>query len=137
LISEDTRVLIRYRMEQAEEALADAVSLLDRGSLRAVVNRAYYAMFYAVLALLNLLGKGTSKHSGAIALFDREFVKGGAFAKESSMWLHEGFLQRQRADYDELITVCREEAVTAVEHARGFVEQVNEYLAGRLGTSDE
>ena len=74
MISEDTRVLIRYRMAQAEEALADAAMLLERGSLRAVLIRAYYAMFYAVLALLNLLGKGTSKHSGAIALFDREFV---------------------------------------------------------------
>ena len=137
MISDDTRALIHYRMAQADEALADAASLLDCGSPRAVVNRAYYAMFYAVLALLNLLGKGTSKHSGAIALFDREFVKSGAFARESSMWLHEAFLQRQRADYDELITVCREEAATAAEHARGFVDQVNEYLAARLGTSDE
>jgi uncharacterized protein (UPF0332 family) len=38
------------------------------------MNRLYYAMFYAVLALLQEKEMGTSKHSGAIALFDREFV---------------------------------------------------------------
>lgn len=32
-------------------------------------------MFYAVQALLLLGGYSTSKHSGAISLFDREFVK--------------------------------------------------------------
>ncbi len=34
-------------------------------------------MFYAVLALLVPGKKETSKHSGAIALFDRDFVKQG------------------------------------------------------------
>ena len=34
-------------------------------------------MFYAVLALLVLEKKETSKHGGAIAIFDRDFVKKG------------------------------------------------------------
>lgn len=48
------------------------------------MNRLYYAMFYAVLALLQEKEMGTSKHSGAIALFDREYVKTGLFPKEMS-----------------------------------------------------
>jgi uncharacterized protein (UPF0332 family) len=38
-------------------------------------------MFYAVLALLTQGKRETSKHSGAIALFDRDFVKQGIFER--------------------------------------------------------
>ena len=41
------------------------------------INRAYYAMFYAVLAFLVLEKKETPKHGGVIAIFDRDFVKKG------------------------------------------------------------
>ena len=62
-------------MEQAHETLREAEILLNESALRGAVNRAYYAMFYALLALLATKRLGTSKHSGALALFDREFVK--------------------------------------------------------------
>ena len=42
--------------------------LLDGGDLPGSVNRSYYAMFYAVLALLAREGTGTSKHTGAVGL---------------------------------------------------------------------
>jgi uncharacterized protein (UPF0332 family) len=45
-------------------------------------------MFYAVLALLALRKQETSKHTGVISLFDRDFVKPGVFSKELSQWLH-------------------------------------------------
>ncbi len=49
---EEMHTLITYRFEQSDEALDSAEFLLARGNYRTVVNRAYYAMFYAVLALL-------------------------------------------------------------------------------------
>jgi uncharacterized protein (UPF0332 family) len=54
MTTENIRALVRSRLEQADEALGAAQILLERGSLRTVVNRSYYAMFYAVLALLAL-----------------------------------------------------------------------------------
>jgi uncharacterized protein (UPF0332 family) len=62
--------LLRYRMEQAHDTLREAQILLNESALRGTVNRAYYAMFYALLALLATRQLGTSRHSGAIALFD-------------------------------------------------------------------
>ncbi len=44
-------------------------------SNRSVMNRLYYVMFYAALAMLQDKEIGSSKHSGVIAVFDREFVK--------------------------------------------------------------
>jgi hypothetical protein len=94
--------LCAYRISQARETLREAdVLLREEMSLRSVMNRLYYAMFYAVLALLQTKQLGTSKHSGAIALFDREFVKTGVFPKELSKALHRAFELRQKGDYME------------------------------------
>jgi uncharacterized protein (UPF0332 family) len=94
--------LSNYRLTQARDSLREADVLLREGmSLRSVMNRLYYAMFYAVLALLQTRQLGTSKHSGAIALFDREFVKSGVFPREFSKVLHRAFELRQKGDYTE------------------------------------
>jgi uncharacterized protein (UPF0332 family) len=96
------RELSEYRLSQARDSLREADVLLREGmSPRSVMNRLYYAMFYAVLALLQAKQLGTSKHSGAIALFDREFVKTGILPKELSKALHRAFELRQKGDYME------------------------------------
>jgi hypothetical protein len=52
---EHVRVLVARRMQQATEALEDGRYLLAAGrGARTAVNRAYYAAFYAVLALLHI-----------------------------------------------------------------------------------
>ena len=71
------QALIRYRLEQAGEALAAAELSLTNGLHRSAVNRGYYAMFYGVLALLASRQSETSKHSGAISLFDQFYVMRG------------------------------------------------------------
>jgi uncharacterized protein (UPF0332 family) len=108
--SDNIQVLVRSRLEQADDALNAARILLEQHSVRAAVNRAYYAMFYAVLALLALRKQETSKHSGVISLFDREFVRPGVFSRDLSQWLHRAFRQRLAADYAPLRTVSKDEA---------------------------
>jgi len=49
---DNIKALMTYRLEQADESLKAAELLLQGKLLRPSVNRAYYAMFYAVLALL-------------------------------------------------------------------------------------
>ena len=46
--AEKIDALIRYRLAQADEALAAARLNLANGLQRSAVNRAYYAMFYRV-----------------------------------------------------------------------------------------
>lgn len=65
------RALAAYRMEQATDALQAARTLIDAGLPRNAVNRAYYAIFYGVLALLVTRRLGAPKHSGALILFSR------------------------------------------------------------------
>jgi hypothetical protein len=120
--------LLHYRMEQAHETLREAEILLDGSALRGAINRAYYAMFYALLALLATRRLGTSKHSGALALFDREFVKTGVFPRELSRSLHVAFDRRQTHDYGEMVAVNRQIAEESLADARIFVAAIESHL---------
>jgi len=130
-VREEIAALIQYRLEQAEAALDDAKYLLDGNrSPQSVVNRAYYAMFYAALALLQKAGKIPSKHAGVIGLFDTEFVVKGAFPRELSQDFHKAFELRQVSDYRALQSPSREKAEETWGKAAGFVRAVRDYLRG-------
>ncbi len=88
-MTEGMLALIKHRLKQADGSIEEAEVLLRGGmSMRGVMNRLYYAMFYAVLALLQEKEMGTSKHIGAISMFDMEFIKTGIFDKDMSKTLH-------------------------------------------------
>ncbi len=129
MISENTQALIQYRLEQADESIAAASILLQKALLRRSVNSAYYAMFYAVMALLAIKVMETSKHSGAIGLFDREYVKTGVFSKDFSRWLHRAFDLRQRCDYEAQFKVSEKDARTTLDTAEKFVTEVKSVIS--------
>lgn len=127
---EDISTLIKYRLEQAKTSVEDARFLLEGNrSPQSVVNQAYYAMFYAALALLQKIGKVPSKHTGVISLFDTEFALKGIFPKKLSKDFHKAFEMRQVSDYKTFRPVAREKAEETLNNAVRFVEAVKEYLA--------
>jgi uncharacterized protein (UPF0332 family) len=132
MMNENIRALVAYRLEQADESLEAARTLLVKKLIRPSINRAYYAMFYAVLALLAQGKEETSKHSGAIALFDRNFVKQGIFKKEYSRWLHDAFDLRQRSDYAAEYQASPEDAEITLKNAEKFVASVKKVLSKEL-----
>ncbi|HTP64611.1 MAG TPA: HEPN domain-containing protein [Geobacteraceae bacterium] len=130
----DQQTLFRYRLAEAEETLSDARVLLETGrSARSVVNRAYYAMFYGVLALLiaEEVEHRTSKHSGIIAIFDKAFVHTGKLGPDYSRLLHRMFDARQECDYKEFAQVTKDAAAQAIEHAETFLLGIKGLLAGK------
>ena len=127
---EDIHAVVRLRLEQAECALRDAQCLSEGGgSARAVLNRAYYAMFYAVLALLQGQERIPVKHQGVISLFDRDFVHKGLFTKQNSKDLHLAFQFRQDADYKSLGDLPIAKAREMLQRSRDFVATLSNYLA--------
>jgi len=126
--AEKVDALVRYRLEQADEALAAARLNLTTGLQRSAVNRAYYAMFYGVLALLATRQSETSRHSGAISQFDQLYVKPALLPRDFSRWLHDAFLNRQAADYGSELNLSREDIDALVAHARDFLAGVRQFL---------
>ena len=121
----DKQTLIAWRLEQAKNTLEEARLLQSAGkSTLGTVNRSYYAMFYAVLALLQEIGETPRKHSGAIALFDQKFVKTGKVDKQFSKHLHRAFKLRQISDYHPVESLSINEAEELLENAAVFVQKI-------------
>lgn len=83
-MTHEIRGLVEHRLRQAEETLQAARELLASSHYRDSVNRGYYAMFYAGLALLASRVLGTSKHSGLLSLFGQHFR--GVFRRGRSLF---------------------------------------------------
>lgn len=120
--------LITYRLEQAQDALQQAYLLQENGHSSGSVNRAYYAMFYAVQALVAKHGATVSKHGGAIAFFDREIVKPERVGCNFSKWLHWLFDLRQDADYGTGNTPTEQQAKEGIEAAGRFVDEIRQRI---------
>jgi hypothetical protein len=134
--SKEIEILIKHRLEQAQEALDDAKYLIDGNrSPQSIINRSYYAMFYAALALLQKISKAPSKHSGVISLFDKEFVMKGIFEKELSKDFHKTFELRQSTDYKIIKPISTDKANEIWQKAVNFVQAVEHYLIREINNS--
>ncbi len=133
-MSDEQKILIKYRLRMAQKTLEDAQLLFSKGGTSwSVVNRAYYAMFYATLALLVSIGTGSAKHAGVITIFDEHFIKLGKLPVEMSKWLHKAFDLRQRSDYLEMYQLESKQVQEVLKWAQQFVSQVNDFLNPILG----
>jgi hypothetical protein len=129
-MAEKSRELALCRLRQAEESLDEAQYLFDgRRSPRSVINRAYYAMFYAVLALLIFEPFSSSKHAGVLSYFNRRFVKAGLFSEDLGRAVNKAFDLRQRGDYREEVILTREQVAPFLDWAKEFIDAVRVYLA--------
>jgi uncharacterized protein (UPF0332 family) len=134
----DRETIFGYRMKQTEETLSEAVRMLETGfSPRTIVNRSYYAMFYAVLALFihsNTPHK-TSKHSGVIGILNKEFIHTGKLDARFAQLLYGVFDQRMESDYRDFAEVSEEDARNAVIAAREFITAIKaltEYVSNEI-----
>jgi uncharacterized protein (UPF0332 family) len=127
--NEKKRELALYRLQQAEESLEEARFLFEgQKSPRSVINRAYYAMYYSVLALLIFESYSSSKHSGVLSFFNKRFIKGNVIPQDVGRAINRAFDLRQRGDYREYVTLSRKQAEPFLIEARRFIDTVQSYL---------
>ncbi|MBI4974903.1 MAG: HEPN domain-containing protein [Candidatus Omnitrophica bacterium] len=129
----DMESLLSYRLKQAEETLLDAERMHKEGNFspRSITNRAYYSMFYAVLALFLKTGIDikTSKHIGVISIFDKELIKTGKIDMHYSAILHKMFNVRQKVDYKEFVEISNDDVGEHVKLAREFFDGIRGLIA--------
>ncbi len=124
------KALAEYRLQQARESLEEAQFLLDGGkSLRSVMNRIYYGMFYAVLALLIYEPFASSKHTGVIAYFNKKFIKDGILPEALGQTLRKAFDLRQRGDYREYFELFVADVEPLLKESLFFLSTVESYLS--------
>ena len=95
--------LSKYRLARAREDYETARKNYEDGSLRASVNRSYYAIFHALRSITALDQFDSGKHSGIIAYINVHYVKTGIFDKAFSKMVDSAFRLREKADYDDFL----------------------------------
>ena len=79
MLPEQAIEISKVRFDHAKECLRDAKLLLAGESYRSAANRAYYAIFHAMRAVLALDGVDMKHHSGIISEFRKRYIKTGVF----------------------------------------------------------
>lgn len=120
---------ISGELARAREALAAADALLALSLHNDCVSRAYYGAFHFLKALLLTRGLEAKTHSGAIHLFNLEFVRGGGFPSSYNVLLSGMQGSRQLADYDAAASFSASDARAMLDEARIFGKDVTDFLA--------
>lgn len=121
--------LAKYRLKQAKESIEEAICLFSaQKSPRSIINRAYYGMFYAVLALIVFEPYAYSKHSGVLSYFNKKFIRDGIFSKEIGKSINKAFELRQRGDYREYSDLTYQQVEPFIGEAENFLNTVKEFL---------
>ena len=120
--------LAQYRIKRAWEMLEAAKENLKIGQYKTALNRSYYAVFHAMRAANILRGFDSSKHSGVIAFFTKEFLKTEYMDRKLSFIIKSSSLLRERSDYDDFFIASRTEAEKQVENAGLFVAEVERFI---------
>ena len=121
----------KYRMERAREDLDAAHLLFNAGNYRIANNRAYYAIFHAMRAVLVFDNFDSSKHSGVIAEFRRRYIKEGIFPTEMSKMIGSAFTIRNASDYDDMFIASKNDTEEQINNAEYVYKGINEYISKR------
>jgi uncharacterized protein (UPF0332 family) len=121
----------RRRLEKASESIEAARLLLTEGFQDSAADRSYYAMFYAVEALLADRDLDFSSHGAVHGAFGRLFAKTGELDPKYHGWLIRAFEARQSATYGvDLNGEADAASIGAlIEQAEDFVAAIRRYLA--------
>lgn len=115
-------------LEKAARSLQVAERLTKSGDAEFAVGRAYYAMFYAVEALLNEKNLRFRKHGGVHSAFAEQFIKPGLIDKRYHRWLVAAFNKRITGDYGIESDLTAEDATLVIGQAREFLEVAKQSL---------
>lgn len=128
MTSEERQTIVIYRLERAEESLQAARLLCENAMLIPAMNRIYYAMFYAVHAVLARDDVAFSKHGQVKGYFNREYIKTRIFPVEAGKLYNMVFEYRQKFDYVDLVTPDATAIDEYLRDATTFVQQIQRYL---------
>lgn len=128
LTPQERNALIEYRISEAKETILDVQILLENNRLRAAVNRVYYGMFYALLALGIAYGFETSKHQQLIGWFNKNFIHKGLIDTRFGQYINKASNRRTKGDYESFIVFEKEIIEEMFEQMKAFIAEIDFFL---------
>jgi uncharacterized protein (UPF0332 family) len=129
---EAIRGLSLYRLEKAADELDTAEIDFAAGKYNAAANRAYYAIFHIIRAVLALDGVDFKKHSGVIGYFQKEYLSTDTIDRTFSELIKKAFVVRNASDYSDYYETTQEEAKYLIDQCDIFRKTVVTYILRRL-----
>jgi len=119
---------VRELLDKSQRSIEAAKLLFSDGHYDFAASRAYYAMFYALEALLLDKGLSFSKHSALIAAFGKTFIKSGLFDSRFHQAVLHAFDLRNAGDYGTVRNVGEEQVSREIADAGELLEEIKRYL---------
>ena len=121
----------RYRLNKAKETLETAKMIFNEGKdFLSANNRAYYAIFYAIRAVLAIEEIDFKRHKDVLAYFNKEYVNKEKFPKMIGRKISQAQRIREDSDYDDYEPSFEktEQQINTAQELIGLVEEyINNY----------
>ncbi len=119
----------RYRLNKAKETLETAKMIFNEGKdFSSANNRAYYAIFYAIRAVLAIEEIDFKRHKDVLAYFNKEYVNKEKFPKMIGRKISQTQRIREDSDYDDDYEPSLEKTEQQINTAQELIGLVEEYI---------
>ena len=119
----------RYRLNKAKETLETAKMIFNEGKdFSSANNRAYYAIFYAIRAVLAIEEIDFKRHKDVLAYFNKEYVNKEKFPKMIGRKISQAQRIREDSDYDDDYEPSFEKTEQQINTAQELIGLVEEYI---------
>lgn len=119
----------RYRLNKAKETLETARMIFNDGKdFTSANNRAYYAIFYAIRAVLAIEEIDFKRHKDVLAYFNKEYVNKEKFPKMIGRKISQSQRIREDSDYDDDYEPSLEKTEQQINTAQELIDLVEEYV---------
>ncbi len=112
---------IQYRLSRAWDTFDDAKILASKGKWNSTINRLYYAVYYAAMALLLKNDLKPTTHNGTKSNFTEHFIKNQTIDKKFGKLYSQLFTFRQKGDYDDLFDFTEEKVMEYFKPVEEFI----------------
>lgn len=120
--------LCKYRIEQAKESLKASQIMLENNMIKDAINRSYYAVFYALKAVLALEEKDFKRHKDVVAYFNKMYVATEKFPREFGRMIAKLQQLREKSDYDDFFIASMEKAEQQILAAEKVITEIECFL---------
>ncbi len=132
MICPESAELVKRRMLRAGSLLDAAKNNFRLSDYNTALNRAYYAAFYGMRALLAADNIDKKHHSGVISEFRRLYIKTGIFPIEYSRYITVLFESRTDSDYDDYFESTESECDLAISYAEKLINGIGAYIESMI-----
>jgi len=128
-------------LNHAYEDLTAAKLTFNNGLYNAACNRAYYAVYHTMRAILALDNKEFKQHGETIGYYRHEFLKTEYLDRSCSDTIKATSQLRTSCDYDDFYSATKEEVEKAIALAESFYnynkQYIDERICGSIGRYDK